>query len=210
MCIRDSYYILLTTLEESSSPTNASFLDSITDSLSASPALGNSSTNDNTSASSSTTPIIHRSSRVSHQPAYLQDYHCYSAIATDDEPRTFKEAQNNPAWEKAMREELEALQKSHTWDLVDLSPNKTVIDCKWVYKIKTRSDGSIERYKVWVVAKGYHQEYGIDYEKTFAPVARLTSVRSILAIAAVKKWQLFQVDVKNALLNGDLKKEKNI
>ena len=68
----------------------------------------------------------------------------------------------------------------------------------------------MERYKARVVAKGHHQEYGIDYEKTFAPVARLTSVRSILAIAAVKKWQLFQMDVKNVFLNGDLKKEKNI
>jgi len=117
-----------TTLEESSSPANASFLDFVTNSLSASPELENSSTDDNTSAVSSTTPIIRRSSQVSHQPAYLQDCHCYSAIATDHDPRTFKEAQNNPAWEKAMQEELEALQKTHTWDLVDLPPNKIAID----------------------------------------------------------------------------------
>lgn len=106
-----------------------------------------------------------------------------------------------------MQDELEALHKTYTWDLVDLPTDKVAIDCKWVYKSKTRSDGSIERYKARLVAKCYHQEYGIDYEETFAPVARLTSVRSLLAIAAAKHWQLFQMDVKNAFLNGDLQEE---
>lgn len=76
---------------------------------------------------------------------------------------------------------------------------------KWVYKIKTRSDGSVDRYKARLVARGFTQEYGIDYEETFAPVARLTSVHSLLAVAAIRrKWQLFQMDVKNSFLNGDL------
>ena len=106
-----------------------------------------------------------------------------------------------------MSKELQALEKTHTWDLVDLPSGKTPIGSKWVYKIKTHSDGSIERYKARLVAKGYTQEYGIDYEETFAPVARLTSVRSLLAVAAVKHWPLFQMDVKNAFLNGDLDEE---
>jgi hypothetical protein len=106
-----------------------------------------------------------------------------------------------------MIEELQALEKTHTWDLVDLPCGKSAISCKWVYKIKTKSDGTIERYKAHLVDKGYAQEYGIDYEETFASVARITSVHSLLTIATVHQWPLFQMDIKNAFLNGDLTKE---
>ena len=106
-----------------------------------------------------------------------------------------------------MKEELDALSKNHTQDLVTLPPRKSVVGCKWIYKIKTRSDGSIERYKPRLVAKGFTQEYGIDYEETFASVARISSVRALLAVSAASKWDLFQMDVKNAFLNGDLSEE---
>jgi hypothetical protein len=106
-----------------------------------------------------------------------------------------------------MQEELQALEKTHTWDLVDPPSDKTLVGCKWVYKIKTLSDGSIERYKARLVAKGFTQEYGIDYEETFAPVARITSVRTLIVIAATRKWRLTQMDVKNAFLNGELEEE---
>ena len=85
-----------------------------------------------------------------------------------------------------------------------LPPGKSVVGCKWIYKIKTRSNGSIERYKARLVAKGFTQEYGIDYEETFALVAHISSVRALLVIVAASKWDIFQMDVKNVFLNGDL------
>ena len=91
--------------------------------------------------------------------------------------------------------------------MVDLPPGQSVVGCRWVYKIKTKADGSIEWYKARLVAKGFTQEYGIDYEETFAPVARLTSVRCLITVAAVRCWPLYQMDMKNAFLNGDLHEE---
>ena len=82
-----------------------------------------------------------------------------------------------------------------------------MVCCKWIYKIKTCSDGSIERYKAHLVAKGFTQEYRIDYKETFTPVARISSVHALLVVAAASKWDLFQMDVKNAFLNGELSEE---
>ncbi|KAL6328709.1 hypothetical protein AAG906_003395 [Vitis piasezkii] len=122
------------------------------------------------------------STRVRSIPPHLLDYHCYTALATLHEPQTYREASTDPLWQIAMKEELDALTKNHTWDLVPLPPGQSVVGCKWIYKIKTRSDGSVERYKARLVAKGFTQEYGIDYEETFAPVARISSARALLVI----------------------------
>ena len=106
-----------------------------------------------------------------------------------------------------MKEEFDTLSKNHTWDLVTLRTGKSVVGCKWIYMIKTCSDGSIEGYKARLVSKGFTQEYGIDYEETFAPVARISSIRALLAVAIASKWDIFQMDVNNAFLNGDLSEE---
>ena len=100
-----------------------------------------------------------------------------------------------------------ALEKNHTWDIVNNPEGKTPIGCKWVFAIKYKSDGSIDRYKARLVAKGFTLTYGIEYQKTFAPVAKLNIVRVLLSIAANLDWQLQQLDTKNAFPNGDLEEE---
>jgi hypothetical protein len=106
-----------------------------------------------------------------------------------------------------MAEKIAALEHTGTWDLVPLPPHVTPITCKWVYKVKTRSDGSLERYKARLVARGFQQEYGIDYEDTFAPVAHMTTVQTLLVVAAVRQWSISQLDVKNTFLNGELREQ---
>ncbi|KAF5468773.1 hypothetical protein F2P56_012898, partial [Juglans regia] len=106
-----------------------------------------------------------------------------------------------------MEQELTALELNETWSIVDLPLGKKPIDCKWVYKYKFHADGTIERAKARLVAKGFTQREGIDFHDTFSPVAKLTSIRCILAIAAIKGWELQQLDVNNAFLYGDLNEE---
>ncbi|KAI3769398.1 hypothetical protein L6452_00500 [Arctium lappa] len=130
-----------------------------------------------------------------------------ASIHSLSEPSSYKEAATDPLWQHAMSEELSALQKTHTWDLVPLPNGKRAIGSRWVYKIKTKSDGSVELYKARLVAKGFTQEYGLDFEETFAPVAKMTTIRTLIAVAAVRKWNISQIDVKNAFLNGDLNEE---
>ena len=94
------------------------------------------------------------SHRVTTFPSHIHDFHCFSALASLQESQTFHEASSNPLWQQAMKEELDALHKTRTWDLVYLPSRKSLIGCKWVYKIKTRSDGTVDRYKAHLVAKG--------------------------------------------------------
>jgi len=91
--------------------------------------------------------------------------------------------------------------------LVVLPEDKKAIGCKWVYKVKHNADASMNKYKARLVAKGYAQTYGINYEETYSPVAKMTTIRAIIAMAATKGWSLHQMDVKNDFLHGDLQEE---
>lgn len=103
-----------------------------------------------------------------------------------------------------MKAEVAALELNETWKVVDLPQNVTPIGCRWVFKIKRFPDGTVERYKARLVAKGYAQTEGIDYFDTFSPVVKMTTIRVVLALASMKRWQVQQLDIDNAFLHGDL------
>jgi hypothetical protein len=135
-------------------------------------------------------------------------YHAYTLSVTHNtEPSSYLEACSSEHWRQAMNLELDALTKTGTWKIVDLPPNVNPIGSKWVYKVKYKADGSIERYKARLVAKGYNQVEGLDYFDTFSPVAKLSTVRVLLALASVNKWHLHQMDVNNAFLHGELQED---
>jgi len=122
-------------------------------------------------------------------------------------PKDWKEANQDPKWREAMLEELRALEKNKTWDLVKLPIGKKAVSCKWVFTVKQNLEGKVERYKARLVARGYSQTYGIDYDETFAPVAKMSTIRTLISCAANFGWPLHQLDVKNAFLHGDLQEE---
>lgn len=123
------------------------------------------------------------------------------------EPKTYKQAIKSKEWIDAMQTELDALKKNDTWDIVTLSQGKQSIGCKWVYKVKLKSDGSLERYKARLMACSFTQIEGIDYFNTFSPVAKVTTIRLLLALASTNNWFLQQLDVQNAFLHGQLDEE---
>ena len=106
-----------------------------------------------------------------------------------------------------MIEEYQSIMKNDVWDVVPRPKGKSVVTSKWIYKIKHAVDCTIEKYKAIFVARGFSQKEGIDYEEAFAPIARYTSIRSILALAIVMKWKTHQMDVKTDFLNGVVEEE---
>ena len=136
-----------------------------------------------------------------------QSYVALLSELIKSEPNNAKEALSHQSWKEAMIEEYNSILKNDVWDIVPRPKNKSVVSSKWLFKLKHAADGSIEKYKARFVARGFSQKEGIDYDETFAPVARYTSVRTILAIAASKGWKVHQMDVKTAFLNGKIEEE---
>lgn len=149
-------------------------------------------------------PIAHHTSFKKFSPSHRT---FLSKISTTQIPQTLHEALGNKNWEDVMREEMNALEKNKTWEVHELPKGKKTVGCKWVFALKYNADGSLERYKARLVAKGYTQTYGVDYQDTFAPVAKMNTIRILISLAANFGWFMQQYDVKNAFLHGDLEEE---
>jgi hypothetical protein len=125
----------------------------------------------------------------------------------DEEPTYFEESIQKKEWADAMIEEYQSIMKNEVWEIVPRSKNKDGVSYRWIFKIKHPTNGSIEKYKARFVARGFFQKESIDYEETFAPVARYTSIRTIIALVAKMKWKLHQMDTKTTFLNDVTKEE---
>ncbi|GJV23487.1 retrovirus-related pol polyprotein from transposon TNT 1-94 [Tanacetum coccineum] len=155
-----------------------------------------------------------RPARTRTQPSRFKDFifstnheSFLAAITNNDEPNCFKQAAQDARLREAMLKDVKALEKNGIWTLEYLPEGKRAINSKWVYKIKFKPNGEVERYKARLVAKGFTQIEGVDYHDTFAPVAKLVTVRTLFAIAVKRDWIIYHLDVNNAFLHGDLEKE---
>ncbi|KAL0366834.1 UNVERIFIED_CONTAM: Retrovirus-related Pol polyprotein from transposon TNT 1-94 [Sesamum radiatum] len=149
---------------------------------------------------------VRRETRI---PSKFRDFDLALNIE-DLEPLTYEDAlgsKNSEQWKQAMNKEMESLRKNNTWVLVPKPKNASVIDCKWLFKIKQENETT--RYKARLVAKGFTQKEGVDYTEIFSPVVKFITVRILLALVAHHDWELKQMDVKTAFLHGDLE-EKNL
>jgi len=128
----------------------------------------------------------------------------WTVTTTDTVPRTPQVAIDDPEWKHAMELEYNALIKNNTWTLVDPPLGVHIISCKWIFKNKYNSDGSLQRRKARLLARGFNQIEGIDYFDTFSPVVKLVTIRVVLSLAISHAWPIHQLDVNNAFLNGEL------
>jgi hypothetical protein len=132
----------------------------------------------------------------------------FAARSDESEPRTLRDALKHPdadLWYQAAVKEMEAHIENGTWELVKLPPGRKAIGSRWVFKVKRNADGSVERYKARVVAQGFSQRPGVDFDETFAPTTKWAALRIIFALAALEDWELESVDISNTYLNGELK-----
>ena len=128
----------------------------------------------------------------------------YLAFLSTIEPQNVNQASKYECWIQAMNEELDQIEKNHTWELVPRPHDKNVIGTKWIFKNKLNENGDVIRNKVRLSCKGYAQQEGIDFEETFSLVARLEDIRMFLPFSSFQQFNVFKMDVKSIFLNGDL------
>ncbi|GJU25639.1 retrotransposon protein, putative, ty1-copia subclass [Tanacetum coccineum] len=148
-----------------------------------------------------------RSKRARNEKSFGPDF---VSFMVENEPTSYREAvtsSEGQQWREAIKSEIESILQNHTWELVDLPPGCKPLGYKWIFKKKMKADGTVDKYKARVVIQGFRQREGLDYFDTYSPVTRITSIRMIIAIAALRNLEIHQMDVKTAFLNGDLEEE---
>jgi hypothetical protein len=125
-------------------------------------------------------------------------------VSKTHDPKTFAESSGHLDWDTTMHEEYRSLMENDTWDIVPLPKGRKFVRCKWVYRTKYASYGSVERHKDQLVSKGFSQVEGIDYNETFSPISKTNSICFILSLDASNKWDVHHMDVKSTFLHGDL------
>ena len=131
-------------------------------------------------------------------------------LAELEEPSSLREAMESDAsenWKEALRDEYNSLRQNGTWELVPLPKGKNIVGCRWVFKVKRNAEGGIDRYKARLVAQGFSQKEGLDFEEVFSPVVKHTSIRVLFALSVQLGWFCHQIDIKTAFLNGTIKEE---
>ncbi|GJY72934.1 zinc finger, CCHC-type containing protein [Tanacetum coccineum] len=139
----------------------------------------------------------------------VSDQHSY-CFNVEDDPKTFDEAmksQDVAFWKEAINDEMDSIMGNNTWVLTDLPPGCRPLGCKWIFKRKLKVDGTVEKFKARLVIQGFKQKSGIDYFDTYAPVARISTIRLLIAMASIHSLIIHQMDVKTAFLNGELEEE---
>ncbi|GJV60003.1 ribonuclease H-like domain-containing protein [Tanacetum coccineum] len=163
--------------------------------------------------------IVRRSSRQTKLPTSLNDFvikgkvkysvervvnyanlnhenYCFaSSLNKSIEPTCYEKCILDNNWIDAMNAEIKALNKNHTWDITDLPANRKAIGNKWIWKIKYKANGEIDRYKARLVAKGFNKKEGIDFDEIFSPYVKMSTVRHVIALSVTNNWPLFQLDV---------------
>jgi hypothetical protein len=144
---------------------------------------------------------------VCRDQCYEEENEINMALMQGADPINYEEAVASSRWRKAMDSEINSIKKNETWTLTDLPAGCKKIGVKWLYKTKLNELGEVDKYKARLVAKGYSQQYGVDYTEVFVPVARMDTVRMIVAVAAQRNWTIYQLDVKSAFLHGKLSED---
>jgi hypothetical protein len=155
----------------------------------------------------STAPRTRLQLRICKLKIYFDGSICYACTASSIEPHSLQEALSSPSWKATMHDEYNVLMRNKIWHMVPPRHDRNVINCKWVYKVKHRADGSIDRHKAHLVVKGFKQRLGIDYDDTFSPIVKLATIVLVLSRAVSQGCTLHQLDVQNIFLHGVLKEE---